>query len=66
MPIDHEKIRALREQAGLTQQQAAERARIAGKQEWWKIETGRKQAVRLDTLERIARALGVGAKDLLK
>lgn len=64
--LDVEKIRNLREKAGLTQQQAAELAKLKSRQHWNQIESGRQANVTVDMLERIAIALGVKAKDLLK
>jgi transcriptional regulator with XRE-family HTH domain len=66
VPIDHAKIRALRIKLNLTQEQAAQRAGVAGRQEWNKIETGVRQDLKVSTLERIAQALGVKPGDLLK
>ena len=64
--LDTAKIRALREKLGYTHQQAAEKAGIVGRQAWNDIENGRRQNITLQSLERIAAALGVKAKDLLK
>ncbi|MGE5611211.1 MAG: helix-turn-helix domain-containing protein [Bacillota bacterium] len=64
--LDVEKIRELREKAGLTQQQAAELAKLKSRQHWNEIESGRQTNITMDTLERIASALGVKAKGLLK
>lgn len=64
--IDMAKIRRLREGLGLTQDQAAEKAGLGSRQRWNDIESGRKSGVTVETLERIAKALGVKAKDLLK
>ena len=64
--IDTQKIRALREGLDLTQEQAAGRAGLGGRQRWNDIESGRKSGVTVETLEKIAKALGVKAKDLLK
>jgi transcriptional regulator with XRE-family HTH domain len=66
--IDTAKMRALREKRGLTQALAAARAKMTG-QQWSNIETGRAApvaGVTFLTLERVAKALGVKAKDLLK
>ena len=64
--LDYEKIKARREKLGLTQEQAAEKAGLGNRQRWNDIESGRRPSVNLDTLEKIAAALGVKAKDLLK
>lgn len=64
--LDVEKVRAIREGLGLTQEQAAQRAGFKSRQHWNKIEGDRAGAITLDTLDAIAKALGVKAKDLLK
>jgi transcriptional regulator with XRE-family HTH domain len=66
MGLDLEKIKALRESRGLTQHQAADAAGLASRQAWHNIEAGRQPRIQLDILERVAAALGVKAKDLLK
>lgn len=66
MPLDLDKVRTLRAQLGITMDEAASRAGLAGKQSWSLIESGKKSDVRVSTLEAIARALGVRARDLLK
>ncbi len=66
VPVDHEKIRTLRVTRGWTQEQAATAAGIGGRQRWSDIETGRKGGITIATLDRIADALGVSAKELLK
>jgi transcriptional regulator with XRE-family HTH domain len=64
--LDTDKMRALREKRGLTQDAAATRAGFKSRQAWNNIESGRHATVTLQTLDRIAEALGVKAKDLLK
>lgn len=59
------RIRQLREDAGLTQQEAAQAAGIVTKQAWNNIEKGRQKNLTVKTLERMARALGVKVSDLL-
>ena len=66
VPLDHAKIRRLRVKLKLTQAQAAERANLPGLQVWSDIERGRRPNLTIATLDRIAAALGVKAKDLLK
>ena len=67
MGLDRAKIKRLREQAALTHAAAAERAGLKGRrQAWYDIEAGRRANIKLETLERVAKALGVKAKDLLK
>ena len=63
--IDIEKIKRLRTGHEMTQHQAARKAGFKTRQAWSNIERGR-QLPTLPTLERIAKALGVKAKDLLK
>jgi len=66
MPIDREKMKRLREQLGLSMDEAAAKAGLTGRQHWHQVETGKSDDIRISTLERIAAALGVKAKDLLK
>jgi transcriptional regulator with XRE-family HTH domain len=66
MPLDTEKIRTLREKLGISQQDAADRAGLGTRQRWSNLEAGRFPNIELVTLERIAKALGVKARDLLK
>jgi transcriptional regulator with XRE-family HTH domain len=65
MGIDYGKIRALRERLKLSQDEAALAAGFKSRQAWNNYECGRK-VPRVVTLEKIAAALGVKAKDLLK
>jgi transcriptional regulator with XRE-family HTH domain len=64
--VDSGKIRTLRIRAKLTQHQAALRAGLSTRQKWNDIERGRRPVTTIELLERIAAALGVRAKDLLK
>jgi transcriptional regulator with XRE-family HTH domain len=66
VPVDIEKIVRLRKSLGLTQEQCGHAAGIGGRQEWNRIERGRRGGITVETLERIAQVLGVHAKDLLK
>jgi transcriptional regulator with XRE-family HTH domain len=66
VPVNHEKIRELRESLGLTQEQAAKLAGMKGKAQWSELERGRYKSMTVTTLERVAAALGVKARDLLK
>ncbi len=66
IPLDAKKIRELRLALKLTQAEAAARAKLPGLQVWSDIEKGRRSNLTIGTLERIAAALGVKAKDLLK
>jgi len=63
--LDHEKLKALREQLGLTQEAIAERAGFKSRQAWNNLESGRQSGITLHTLDKIATALGVDARDLL-
>jgi transcriptional regulator with XRE-family HTH domain len=64
--LDLEKLKALRAKAGLTQEQAAKKAGIGGRQSWSNIESGYKANVTLEVLGKLAQALGVNAWELLK
>jgi transcriptional regulator with XRE-family HTH domain len=64
--LDTKKLKALRQQAKLTQADAAARAKLPGPQFWSDLENGRRGNITLETLDHIAAALGVKAKDLLK
>ena len=66
MGIDAEKIERLREGRGLSQEEAARLAGLGGRQKWSDIVAGRRKNVTIETLEKIAKALGVKARDLLK
>lgn len=68
MPIDFEKIKQLREAAGLTQGAAAEAAGFKGphaKIRWYEFEAGKYRDLRVSTLEAVAAALGVPITELL-
>lgn len=65
VPLDTDKMRRLREKLGLTMEQAAQRAGLGNRQRWNEIESGRSANVKLTTLEAVAQALGVQARDLL-
>jgi transcriptional regulator with XRE-family HTH domain len=64
--LDVEKIKSLRAKKKLTQADAAKAAGFKTLQAWSSIERGAQPNPSLDTIERIAAALGVKAKDLLK
>lgn len=59
-------MKALREKKGLSQADAAKAAGLANQAAWQQIESGARPNPTIDTLDRIAKALGVKAKDLLK
>jgi transcriptional regulator with XRE-family HTH domain len=64
--LDTRKLRQLRGRLGITQEQAAKKAGLRSRQHWNKIEAGRAGSITLDTLGRVAKALGVKATDLLR
>ena len=64
--LDLEKVTKLRKKLGLSQEAAAKLAGFSGRSYWNNIETGRVADPQLSTIEAIATALGVKAKDLLK
>ena len=67
MPLDVEKIEQLREKRGWSQAHAATAAGLGGgRQQWNNIVNGNQGGITLATLEKIAAALGVSAKALLK
>ena len=66
MPLNTEKIEALRVKKGWTQEEAARAAGLSGRQHWNNIVSGKQSGITLATLEKIAQALGCRAKDLLK
>lgn len=66
MGIDNEKIKAIREKRGMTLDQAAKAAGLKNRQQWHQVESGARDNATIATLEKMAKALGVKAKDLLK
>ena len=64
--LNTKKMREKRQALGLTQQEAAEKAGFGDRQRWSDIESGRRSNVTIETLEQIAKTLGVKACDLLK
>lgn len=66
MPIDVDKIKTLREKLGLSMQEAAVKAGLKTRQAWNRIEAGGQPNLGVQYLERVADALGVKARDLLK
>ncbi len=66
MGVDASKIKAIREKLGMTQQEAAQKAGLKNRQYWNNVERGERSNLTIETLEKIAAALGVKAKDLLK
>ncbi|HEX8324328.1 MAG TPA: helix-turn-helix transcriptional regulator [Tepidisphaeraceae bacterium] len=66
MALDVGKLKALREAKGWTLQQAAEAAGLGARQKWSDLESGRRANPTIDTVQRMAKALGVKVDDLLK
>lgn len=63
--LDFEKVKRLRIEKGLTQEQAARAAGMINRQQWNRLEAGRAGSVKLDSLARIAAALDVDPRELL-
>jgi transcriptional regulator with XRE-family HTH domain len=66
MALDIDKLEELRKALGLTQEQAADRAKLPGRSYWNDIVSGRKANVTIEVLDNLAAALGVSSKELLK
>jgi transcriptional regulator with XRE-family HTH domain len=64
--LDNQRVKDRREKLSLTMEAAAEAAGMSGRQQWYMIESGRRDDITLSTLDRIANALKCKAKDLLK
>ena len=64
MPLNTTKVKRKRERLGMTLEEAARTAGLGSRQAWHVVESG-KQSPRLTTLERMAKALRVRARDLL-
>jgi transcriptional regulator with XRE-family HTH domain len=62
--FDHKRMRELREAADLTQAQASARAKMSVSR-WSDIESGARTNVTVETMGRVAKALGCNARDLL-
>ena len=60
------KLRMLRLERELSMDAAAALAGLSGRQRWYEIERGLKPNITLETLDKIATALGVDPADLLK
>lgn len=60
-----DRLRELREDAGLTLEQAGERAGM-DKSAWHNIESGRRQNPTLTTLRAMAEALGISLEELFR
>lgn len=64
--IDIKKIKLLREALGMTQQEAATKSGLKSRQHWNNVEAGQRTNLTIDSLEKIAKALGVKAFELMK
>lgn len=64
--LDHDKVRRLREKMDISQGEAAKRAGMSGRQQWYLIESGTRSDVTMTTLGKLAKALGCKPKDLVK
>ena len=65
VPVDFKKIERLRIRAAMTQAEAGAKIGMS-RQEWSNLVRGRYPRMAVETLERIASALGVSAAELLK
>ena len=66
VPIDLAKIKALRLKRDFSYADAAAAAGFPRAQQWYKIESGETANVTVATLDKMAKALNVKARDLLK
>jgi transcriptional regulator with XRE-family HTH domain len=64
--LDIARVKARREELGLTQEAAALAAGFNGRRSWNNIETGGRTAVTLATLAKLATALKLSPRELLK
>jgi transcriptional regulator with XRE-family HTH domain len=64
--IDFGKIKERRLAMDLTMEEAAKRAKLKSRQQWSDIESGRRPNMTIETLGRVASALKLQPKDLLK
>ncbi|MHB1155278.1 MAG: helix-turn-helix domain-containing protein [Phycisphaerales bacterium] len=64
--LDTQKMESLRKKLGLTQEQAAQRAGLPGKQVWNDIVQNRRRNITMDTLDALAKALACHPKELIK
>ena len=62
----HEKFERLRKQLGLTQTEAARRAKLPGRAYWHDIVTGRRANVTLAVLDNLAAALRCSPRGLIR
>ena len=66
MPLDTNKLERLRKQLGLTQAEAARRAKLSGRAYWNDIASGRRANVTLAVLDRLAAALQCSPRGLIR
>lgn len=66
LPLNVEKLKTIREKMGVTKAEAARLANLKSRQHYHMIESGASANITLATLDAIAKAFGVKAKDLLK
>lgn len=64
--LDTEKMEKLRKKLGLSQEEAARRAGLAGKQVWNDIVRRRRHNITMETLDAIAFALACKSRDLIQ
>jgi transcriptional regulator with XRE-family HTH domain len=64
--LDTEKMEIRRKRLGLSQEEAAKRAGLSGKQVWNDIVQGRRKNITMETLDAIAFALACEARELIK
>lgn len=66
MPLDTEKLERLRKQLGLTQAEAARRAKLPGRAYWHDIVSGRRANITLAVLDNLAAALRCSPRGLIR
>jgi transcriptional regulator with XRE-family HTH domain len=64
--LDRAKITRLREGLNLSMAAAAKLAKMKSAQQWHGVESGSRKNPSIDTVERVAKALGVTVNDLLR
>lgn len=66
MPLNIQQIKTVRVCRGLSVTAAARAAGFKRSSQWHDIESGRQSNLSIDTLERVARSIGVTAAELLR
>jgi len=66
MPVNFHLIEELRKRANLTQEEAAKKCGVGGGRQGWSNVIAGRRDITVGLLERIAKALGVKASELLK